>query len=33
MGDVIVKFDGKSVVDFYDLPRLLAEGVAGKKHR
>lgn len=31
MGDVIVKFDGKSVVDFYDLPRLLAEGVAGKK--
>jgi len=30
MGDVIVKFNGKSVADFYDLPRLLMEDVAGK---
>jgi S1-C subfamily serine protease len=30
MGDVIVKFNGKSVADFYDLPRLLSEDVAGK---
>lgn len=30
MGDVIVKFNGKSVEDFYDLPRLLSEDVAGK---
>lgn len=31
MGDVIVAFNGKPVTDFYDLPRLLAEGVVGKK--
>jgi S1-C subfamily serine protease len=31
MGDVIVKFNGKPVADFYDLPMLLAEDVAGKK--
>ncbi len=31
MGDVIVAFNGKPVTDFYDLPRLLAEDVAGKK--
>ncbi|MFB3889552.1 MAG: S1C family serine protease [Candidatus Bathyarchaeia archaeon] len=30
MGDVIVAFNGKPVTDFYDLPRLLAEDVAGK---
>jgi S1-C subfamily serine protease len=31
MGDVLVKFNGKPVHDFYDLPRLLAEGVIGKE--
>ncbi len=31
MGDVIVTFNGKPVTDFYDLPRLLAEDVTGKK--
>ncbi len=31
MGDVIVAFNGKPVTDFYDLPRLLTEDVAGKK--
>jgi len=31
MGDVIVKFNGQAVADFYDLPRLLAEDVADKK--
>ncbi len=31
MGDVIVKFNGKPVKSFYDLPRLLAEDVAGKQ--
>jgi len=31
MGDVLVKFNGKPVTDFYDLPRLLAEGVIGKE--
>ncbi len=31
MGDVLVKFNGKPVTDFYDLPRLLAEDVAGKE--
>jgi len=31
MGDVIVAFNGKPVTDFYDLPRLLAEDVAGKQ--
>ncbi|MCW4009257.1 MAG: trypsin-like peptidase domain-containing protein [Candidatus Bathyarchaeota archaeon] len=30
MGDVIVSFNGKSVADFYDLPRLLSEDVADK---
>jgi len=31
MGDVIIAFNGKPVSDFYDLPRLLSEDVAGKK--
>ncbi len=31
MGDVIVSFNGKPVTNFYDLPRLLAEDVAGKE--
>ncbi len=31
MGDVIIAFNGKPVRDFYDLPRLLSEDVAGKK--
>jgi len=31
MGDVLVKFNGKSVTDFYDLPRLLAEDVINKE--
>jgi S1-C subfamily serine protease len=31
MGDVIVSFNGKPVTSFYDLPRLLAEDVAGKE--
>jgi S1-C subfamily serine protease len=31
MGDVIVKFNGKPVTNFYDLPRLLAEDVADKE--
>ncbi|MGD6811059.1 MAG: S1C family serine protease [Candidatus Bathyarchaeia archaeon] len=31
MGDVLVKFNGKPVTEFYDLPRLLAEDVAGKE--
>jgi serine protease Do len=31
MGDVIVSFNGKPVTDFYDLPRLLSEDIAGKK--
>ncbi len=31
MGDVVVAFNGKPVADFYDLPRLLADDVAGKK--
>jgi S1-C subfamily serine protease len=30
MGDVLVKFNGKPVTDFYDLPRLLADDVIGK---
>ena len=33
MGDVIVKFNGKPVTEFYDLPRLLSEDVAGKQIR
>jgi S1-C subfamily serine protease len=31
MGDVLVKFNGKSVTDFYDLPILLSEDVIGKE--
>jgi S1-C subfamily serine protease len=31
MGDVLVKFNGKPVTDFYDLPGLLAEDVIGKE--
>jgi serine protease Do len=31
MGDVIVKFNDKPVVDFYDLPGLLADDVVGKE--
>ncbi len=31
MGDVLVKFNGKAVNDFYDLPRLLAEDVIDKE--
>ena len=31
MGDVLVKFNGKTVTEFYDLPRLLAEDVVGKE--
>jgi len=31
MGDVLVKFNGKPVTDFYELPRLLAEDVIGKE--
>ena len=31
MGDVLVKFNGKSVTDFQDLPTLLSEDVIGKE--
>ena len=31
MGDVIVKFNGNPVTDFYDLPRLLTDDVIGKE--
>src|SRR3989304_5315698 len=31
MGDVIVKFNGKPVTDFYDLPALLTDEVIGKQ--
>jgi serine protease Do len=31
MGDVLVKFNGKAVTDFYDLPRLLSEDVIGRE--
>ncbi len=31
MGDVLVKFNGKPITEFYDLPRLLAEDVIGKE--
>lgn len=31
MGDVLVKFNGKPVTEFYDLPRMLAEDVIGKE--
>ena len=30
MGDVIIKFNGKPVTDFYDLPALLTDEVIGK---
>lgn len=33
MGDVIVRFNGKPVTSFYDLPRLLAEDVVEKETR
>jgi len=31
MGDVLVKFNGKPITEFYDLPRLLSEDVIGKE--
>jgi S1-C subfamily serine protease len=31
MGDVIVKFNGKPVTNFYDLPAMLMEDVIGKE--
>jgi S1-C subfamily serine protease len=31
MGDVLVKFNGAPITDFYDLPRLLSEDVIGKE--
>jgi S1-C subfamily serine protease len=31
MGDVLVKFNGKPITDFYDLPRLLTEDVINKE--
>jgi len=31
MGDVLVKFNGKPVTEFYDLPRLLAEDIINKE--
>jgi S1-C subfamily serine protease len=31
MGDVIVKFNGKPVTDFYDLPALLTDEVIEKE--
>jgi len=31
MGDVIMKFNGKPIVNFYDLPRRLAEDIVGKE--
>ncbi|MGE5637517.1 MAG: S1C family serine protease [Chloroflexota bacterium] len=31
MGDVIIKFNGKPVTNFYDLPNLLTEDVVGKE--
>jgi serine protease Do len=31
MGDVLVKFNGKPVTEFYDLPRLLSEDVIGRE--
>ena len=33
MGDVLVKFNGKPVTEFYDLPRLLSEDVIGKENK
>jgi len=31
MGDVIMKFNGKPVVNFYDIPRYLSEDILGKE--
>ena len=31
MGDVLVKFNGKPVTEFYDLPRLLVQDVIDKE--
>ena len=31
MGDVIVKFNGKPVTNFYDLPAMLTDEVIGKE--
>ena len=31
MGDVIVKFNGKPVTNFYDLPAMLTDEVIGKQ--
>jgi serine protease Do len=31
MGDVLVKFNGKPITEFYDLPRLLSEDVINKE--
>ena len=31
MGDVLIKFNGKPVTEFYDLPRLLAQDVINKE--
>jgi serine protease Do len=33
MGDVLVKFNGKPITEFYDLPRLLSEDVIDKEMR
>ena len=33
MGDVLVKFNGKPVTEFYDLPRLLSEDVIGQRNQ
>jgi serine protease Do len=33
MGDVIIKFNGKPVTNFYDLPAMLTEEVIGKETR
>jgi serine protease Do len=31
MGDVVIRFDGKEVKDFYDLPRILSDDLVGKE--
>jgi S1-C subfamily serine protease len=31
MGDVLIKFNGKPITEFYDLPRLLEQDVIGKE--
>jgi S1-C subfamily serine protease len=33
MGDVLVKFNGKPITEFYDLPRLLSEDVIDKESK